>query len=81
MHSTTRSTALLQSEVPNIPDAGDPCLDEKVDEDLLEHETKKRWLPMPTKAVSESRPTEGNGRTMECGSTPVRGELGGRKGP
>ena len=40
--------ALTQSEVPNIPD------DDKADEDLLEHENKKR----PAEAVSESRADE-----------------------
>ena len=38
--------ALTQSEVPNIPDD---------DEDRLVHDNKKRRLPMPAEAVSESR--------------------------
>ena len=42
-------TALTQSEVPNIPDD---------DEDWLEQESKKRKLPMPADAVSESRADE-----------------------
>ena len=41
--------ALTQSEVPNIPDD---------DEDWLEQESKKRKLPMPADAVSESRADE-----------------------
>ena len=41
--------ALTQSEVPNIPDD---------DEDQLEQESKKRKLPMPADAVSESRADE-----------------------
>ena len=51
-------SALLQSEVPTIPDADDPRLAEKADEDWLQHETKKRRLSMPTETVFESRPTE-----------------------
>ena len=46
--------ALMQSEVPAIPDADDPCLDEEADENQLEHEYKKRRLPKPTEAVAES---------------------------
>ena len=42
-------TALTQSEVPNITDD---------DEDWLEQESKKRKLPMPADAVSESRADE-----------------------
>ena len=42
-------SALTQSEVPNISDD---------DEDQLEHENKKRRLPMPAEAVSESRADE-----------------------
>ena len=41
--------ALTQSEVPNITDD---------DEDWLEQESKKRKLPMPADAVSESRADE-----------------------
>ena len=41
--------ALTQSEVPNIPDD---------DEDWLVQESKKRKLPMPADAVSESRADE-----------------------
>ena len=41
--------ALTQSEVPNIPDD---------DEDWPEQESKKRKLPMPADAVSESRADE-----------------------
>ena len=41
--------ALTQSEVPNISDD---------DEDWLEQESKKRKLPMPADAVSESRADE-----------------------
>ena len=43
--------ALTQSEVPNIADD---------DEDWLEQESKKRKLPMPADAVSESRADESN---------------------
>ena len=42
-------SALTHSEVPNIPDD---------DEDWLEQESKKRKLPMPAEAVSESRADE-----------------------
>ena len=41
--------ALTQSEIPNIPDD---------DDDWLEQESKKRKLPMPADAVSESRADE-----------------------
>ena len=51
-------SALVQREVPTIPDTDDLCLDENADEDQLEHENKKRRLPMPTEAVFESLPTE-----------------------
>ena len=40
-------------EVPTIPE--DPCLNETADEDWLERENKKRRLPTPAEAVSESR--------------------------
>ena len=50
--------ALTQRDVPNIPDADDLCLDETADEDRLEHENKKRKLPMPTEAIFESRADE-----------------------
>ena len=50
--------ALIEGEVPTIPDADDPCLDENADEDQLEHENKKRRLPMPAEAASESRADE-----------------------
>ena len=42
-------TALTQSEVPNIPDGG---------EDWLEQENKRRRLPTPAEAVSESHADE-----------------------
>ena len=41
-------TALTQREVPTIPDADDPCLDETADENRLKHENIKRRLPMAT---------------------------------
>ena len=44
-----------QSVAPSIPDTDDLCLNETVDEDGLEHENKKRKLPTPAEAVSESR--------------------------
>ena len=43
----------FHSHTPTIPD--DLCLNETADEDRLEHENKKRRLPMPAEAVSESR--------------------------
>ena len=48
-------SALMQSEVPTIPDTDDLCLNETADEDRLEHESKERKLPMPAEAVSKSR--------------------------
>ena len=53
-----RVPALIQSEVPTIPDTDDLCLNETGDEDRLEHESKKRKLPMSAEAVSESRADE-----------------------
>ena len=50
--------ALMESEVPSIPDADDPCLNEAADEDEVEHENKMRRLPMPAETVSESRADE-----------------------
>ena len=50
--------ALTLREVPNIPDADDPCLDQTADEDRLEHENKKRLLLMPIEVVFESRADE-----------------------
>ena len=50
--------ALTHREVPNIPDADDPCLNQTADEDRLEHENKKRLLLMPIEAVFESRADE-----------------------
>ena len=47
-----------QSVAPTIPDTNDLCLDETTDEDGLEQENKKRRLPTPTEAVSESRADE-----------------------
>ena len=47
-----------QSVAPSIPDTDDLCLNETVDEDGLEHENKKRKLPTPAEAVSESRADE-----------------------
>ena len=47
-----------QSVAPTIPDTGDLCLDETADEDRLVQESKKRKLPMPAEAVSESRADE-----------------------
>ena len=43
--------ALMESEIPSIPDADDPCLKEAADEDEVR-------LPMPAEAVSESRADE-----------------------
>ena len=40
------------------PDTDDLCLGETADEDRLEQESKKRKLPMPAAAVSESRADE-----------------------
>ena len=51
-------SALIQSEVPTIPDTDDLCSNETEDEDRLEHEIKKRRIPMPADAVSESRANE-----------------------
>ena len=48
--------ALMKGEVPTIPD--DPCFNETADEDRLEHENKKRRLPVPAEAVSASRGDE-----------------------
>ena len=50
--------ALMESEIPSIPDADDPCLNEAADEDEVEHENKMRRLPMPAEAVSENRADE-----------------------
>ena len=50
--------ALIQSEVPTIPDTDDLCSNETEDEDRLEHENKKRRIPMPADPVSESRANE-----------------------
>ena len=50
--------ALMQCEVPTIPDTDDLCLNETADGDRLEHENKKRRLPMIAEAVSESRADE-----------------------
>ena len=50
--------ALMQSEVPTIPDTDDLCSNETGDEDRLEHESKKRKLPMPAEVVSESHADE-----------------------
>ena len=47
-----------QSVAPTIPDTDDLCLNETADEDGLEHENKKRRLPTPAEAVSESRADE-----------------------
>ena len=47
-----------QSVAPSIPDTDGLCLNETVDEDGLEHENKKRKLPTPAEAVSESRADE-----------------------
>ena len=47
-----------QSVAPSIPDTDDLCLNETADEDRLEHENKKRKLPTPAEAVSESRADE-----------------------
>ena len=49
---------LMESVAPTIPDTDDLCLDETADEDRLEQECKKRKLPMPAEAVSESRADE-----------------------
>ena len=50
--------ALVESEVPTVPDTDDLCLDETADEDRLEQESKKRKLVMPAEAVSDSRADE-----------------------
>ena len=50
--------APMESEVPNIPDADDLCLDETAEEDRLEQASKKMKLPMPAEVVSESRADE-----------------------
>ena len=50
--------APTQSVAPTIPDTDDLCLDETADEDQLDQESKKRKLPMPVEAVSESRADE-----------------------
>ena len=47
-----------QSVAPSIQDTDDLCLHETADEDGLEHKNKKRRLPMPAEAVSESRADE-----------------------
>ena len=47
-----------QSGAPTIPDTEDLCLDESADDDRLEQESKKRKIPMPAEAVSESRADE-----------------------
>ena len=47
-----------QSVAPTVPDTDDLCLNETADEDGLEHENKKRRLPTPAEAVSESRADE-----------------------
>ena len=47
-----------QNVTPTIPDTDDLCLDETADEDRLEEENKKRKLPTPAEAVSESRANE-----------------------
>ena len=44
-------------DVP-VPTTDDLCLNETADEDGLEHEKKKRKLPTPADAVSESRADE-----------------------
>ena len=48
----------VQGQGSTIPDTDDLCLDETADEDGLEQEIKKRRLPTPTEAVSESRADE-----------------------
>ena len=50
--------APMESVAPTIPDTDDLCLDETADEDRLEQESKKRKLPMPAEAISESRADE-----------------------
>ena len=47
-----------QNVTPTIPDTDDLCLDETADEDQLQQENKKRKLPTPAEAVSESRANE-----------------------
>ena len=47
-----------QSATPTIPDIDDLCLDEIADEDWPEQESKKRKLPTPAEAISESRANE-----------------------
>ena len=47
-----------QSVARSILDIDDLCLNETVDEDGLEHENKKKKLPTPAEAVSESRVDE-----------------------
>ena len=53
-----RVPALLQRAVPNILDADNLCLDETTDENGLEHENKRRRIPMPAEAVIENRADE-----------------------
>ena len=48
----------VQRQGSTIPDTDDLCLDETADEDQLEQENKKRKLPTPAEAVSESRANE-----------------------
>ena len=48
--------ALTQNDVPTISE--DPWFGETADEDRLEHKNKKKRLPTPAKAVSESRADE-----------------------
>ena len=48
----------VQRQGSTIPDTDDLCLDETADEDRLEQENKKRKLPMPAEAVSESHADE-----------------------
>ena len=50
--------ALMQSEVPTIPDTDDLCSNETADEDWLEQENKRRRLPTPAETVSECRADE-----------------------
>ena len=51
-------TVPTHNVTPTIPDTDDLCLDETADEDRLEQENKKRKLPTPAEAVSESRANE-----------------------
>ena len=58
--------ALTQSAALDIPGADDPWLDETADEDRLEHENKKRRLPMPAES-SLRKPYRRSAKKMQMG--------------